>query len=109
MISLKTSEFDPKIGYSQVRGKESKETGFVIQSFQLPLEYLGLNVDTERKKVVEVLNHPELIPHKKLSDFLKKIIDTYEEIKEERGKFEYKTKRFKRKRKTPQPKKQQTA
>ena len=109
MTDLKETEFDSKIGYSQLKGKESKETGFVIQSFQVPLEYLGLTVDTDRKQVVEVLNNPEMIPHKKLGEFIRKIIDTYEDIKEERNKFEYKTKRFKRKRKTPQPKKQQTA
>ena len=109
MTDLKETEFDSKIGYSQIKGKESKETGFVIQSFQVPLEYLGLTVDTDRKQVVEVLNNPEMVPHKKLGDFIRKIIDTYEDIKEERNKFEYKTKRFKRKRKTPQPKKQQTA
>ncbi|MHA1382917.1 MAG: hypothetical protein ACTSR3_04065 [Candidatus Helarchaeota archaeon] len=109
MRDLRKSEFDPKIGYSQVRGRESKETGFVIQSFRVPLEYLGLKVNSERKKVLNVLNNPELIPHKKLSEFVRKIIDTYEEIKEERNKFEYKTKRFKRKKKVPQPKQQQTA
>lgn len=109
MIGLKEYEFDPKLGTKQVRGRTSKNTGYVIQSFELPLEYLGLTVNSDRKEVLEMLNNPDKIPHKKLSEFIKKIIDIYDEIKEERNKFQYKTKRFKRKRKVPEPKKQQTA
>ncbi len=109
MIGLKQYDFDPKLGVKQIRGKMDKDTGYVIQSFQVPLEYLGLNVDSDNKDILEILNNPEKITYKKLSGFIRKIIDTYEDIKDERGKFQYKTKRNKRKRKIPQPKKQQTA
>ena len=109
MIGLRKSEFDTKLGVKQIRGKMDKDTGYVIQSFQVPLEYLGLDINSGKKSVVEILNDPKKIKNKKLEEFISKIIDTYEEIKEERGKFQYKTKRNKRKRKIPQPKKQQTA
>ncbi|MFX0136718.1 MAG: hypothetical protein ACFFDN_23985 [Candidatus Hodarchaeota archaeon] len=109
MIGLKEYDFDPKLGIKQIRGKMSKDTGYVIQSFQVPLEFLDLGLDTDKKEVVEILNNPEKITHKKLGEFIRKIIDTYEEVREERGKFQYKTKRHKRKKKMPQPKKQQTA
>ncbi|MFX1451359.1 MAG: hypothetical protein ACFFCM_10980 [Promethearchaeota archaeon] len=109
MINLKQYDFDPKLGIKQIRGKMDKDTGFVIQSFQVALEYLGLNVDSDKKEIIELLNEPEKITNRKLGTFIRKIIDTYEEIREERGKFQYKTKRNKRKRKIPQPKKQQTA
>ena len=109
MIATKKYEFDSKLGVKQYRGKEKKDTGYVLQAFELPLEYLGLTVNSNRKEVLELLNNPSKIPHRKLGEFIKKIIDTYDEIKEERNKFQYKTKRHKRKRKMPQPKQQQTA
>ncbi|MHA1145953.1 MAG: hypothetical protein ACTSRW_14520 [Candidatus Helarchaeota archaeon] len=96
---------DEKAGVGQIRA-QTKEKGWVLSSVQIPLSRLELlNSKPSSDEVLERLNNPHPLKNKYLKKYLQKLTDTYGEIERIRGKYNYKTHRYKRKKKQPEPKK----
>ena len=92
-----------KSGIVQIRGLHHEEKRWVLQSFKIPLKSLGFTKKTNKMDILEVLNKPFKIANQDIKKYLIKILDNYEAIQTDRKKF--KTKRFKRKKKSPEAKK----
>jgi len=92
-----------KSGIVQIRGMNKEEHRWVLQSFKIPLKSLGFTKKTKQMDILEVLNKPFRIKNQNIRKYLIKILDNYEAIQTDRKKF--KTKRFKRKKKSPEAKK----
>ncbi|NHI93868.1 MAG: hypothetical protein EAX96_15375 [Candidatus Lokiarchaeota archaeon] len=97
---FKTLEKD---GIVEIRALHPEEKRWVIQSFKIPLKELGFDKKTKQKEILNLLNQPFTITNSKIKKFIIKIFDTYEGFQTDKKNF--KTKRFKRKRKTPEAKK----
>lgn len=92
-----------KSGIVQIRGLHHEEKRWVLQSFKIPLKLLGFTKKSKQKEIMDVLNSPFRIKNQNIRKYLIKILDNYEAIKTDRKNF--KTKRFKRKKKSPEAKK----
>jgi len=92
-----------KSGIIQIRGLHHEEKRWVLQSFKVPLKSLGFTKKTKQSEILEVLNSPFRIKNQNIRKYLIKILDNYEAIQQDRKKF--KTKRLKRKKKSPEAKK----
>ena len=97
---FKTVEKD---GITEIRALHPEEKRWVIQSFKIPLLELGFDKKTKQKEILKLLNQPFKITNTKIKKYLTKIFDTYEGFKTDKKNF--KTIRFKRKRKTPEARK----
>ena len=97
---FKTVEKD---GVIEIRALHPEEKRWVIQSFKFPLQDLGFDKKTKQKEILKLLNQPFNITNPKIKKYLTKIFDTYEGFKTDKKNF--KTIRFKRKRKTPEARK----
>ena len=80
-----------------------EENRWIIQSFKIPLKDLGFDKKSKQKDILKVLNEPYKIKNLKLKKYVTKIFDTYEGFKTDKKNF--KTVRFKRKRKQPEARK----
>ncbi|MBD3188809.1 hypothetical protein GF325_18415 [Candidatus Bathyarchaeota archaeon] len=66
--------------------------------YRIPLMKLGFRKDANKGDILEVLNNPQQIVNKRIQELLKKLVNFYGGIKGGgRGKFEFKTARFKKK------------
>lgn len=104
-LGQKKVQIDERTGVAQVRA-QTKEGSWVLASVQIPLSNLEIiNPKPSSSEVLERLNHPHAIQNKFLKKFLLKITDNYGEIEGVRGKLNFKTHRFKKKKKQPEAKK----
>ncbi len=92
-----------KSGIVQIRALHPEEKRWVLQSFKIPLKALGFTKKSKQKEVLEILNSPFNVKDLNIKKYLLKILDNYEAFKTDRNNF--KTKRFKRKKKSPEAKK----
>ena len=97
---FKTVEKD---GVIEIRALHPEEKRWVIQSFKIPKAGLGFDKDSKQKEILKLLNQPFNIKNPKFKKYLTKIFDTYEGFKTDKKNF--KTIRFKRKRKQPEARK----
>jgi hypothetical protein len=87
-------------------GKVTKKETWKTTEYRIPLFKLGLTADASKSDILKVLNDPQHISNKTVSEILKKLRDDYDGIKPSNftQKYIFKTERFK-KRKDFTPKK----
>ncbi|MHA1895452.1 MAG: hypothetical protein ACTSX4_13205 [Candidatus Helarchaeota archaeon] len=90
-------------GIIEIKALHPEEKRWVLQSFKIPLKKLGFNKKSKQKEILKLLNTPYKIKNLKIRKYVTKIFDTYEGFRTD--KKDFKTERFKRKRKTPEAKK----
>ncbi|MEX2682916.1 MAG: hypothetical protein Q6373_015105 [Candidatus Sigynarchaeota archaeon] len=87
-------------------GKVTKKETWKTTEYRIPLFKLGLTAEASKSDILKVLNDPDHITNKTVSEILKKLRDDYDGIKPMNfsQKYVFKTERFK-KRKDFTPKK----
>ncbi|MHA1368286.1 MAG: hypothetical protein ACTSWN_14350 [Promethearchaeota archaeon] len=66
--------------------------------YRIPLKLLGLKADAKRSEILDKLNNPHRVVNKKVAEILKKIIKSYGGVKGiSKGKYNFETERFKKK------------
>jgi hypothetical protein len=87
-------------------GKVTKKETWKTTEYRIPLFKLGLTAEASKSDILNVLNDPQHVANKTVSEILKKLRDDYNGIKPMNftQKYNFKTERFK-KRKDFTPKK----
>ncbi|MHA1792440.1 MAG: hypothetical protein ACTSVI_07330 [Promethearchaeota archaeon] len=93
-------------GVIEVRTRIKKESwtseevkyNWKTTEYRIPLMKIGLTKDASKSEILEVLNNPQHVANKKIGLILKKLVKSYGGIKGGgKGKYEFKTERFKKK------------
>ena len=82
----------------KLTGHEEKG-GWFVRSYHIPLDNLGLTLNSKKKEVLRLLNDPKQVFNRDTREVLEEILRRYEEILQGSGigKFNFKTSRFRKK------------
>lgn len=82
----------------KILAHDNEQKGWFLHSYHIPLKNLGLPEDAKNKKIVPYLNNPRKITSDKYTrELVDELIRKYIEIRAERKKHYFRTKRFKKK------------
>lgn len=96
VLDFKIKKLSSKI--LKINAHEEKK-GWFVRSYHIPIDNLGITLDTKKKEVLRLMNDPRQVSNRDTRDIMEEILRKYEDIHQGSGtgKFNFKTSRFKKK------------